>query len=93
MRDELKISKISKPQMILVVSDQFRHTVAGGSLEAKRNGRKSGYSLETQMQRLGICPVEFLDALERFLSRIKVQSLFCAWNELTPSYYLRLVGK
>lgn len=76
MRDELKISKFSKRQMIPVVSDQFRHTVAGGSLEAKRNGRKSEYSLETQMQRLGICPVEFLDALERFLSRMKVQSLF-----------------
>lgn len=56
-----------KTQMILVVSNQFRHTVAAESLEAKRNGRNSEYSLETQMQRLGICPVEFLDALERFL--------------------------
>lgn len=69
---------------MLVVSDQFRHTVATGSPEAKRNGRKSEYSLETQMQRLGVCPVEFLDALERFLSRMKVQSV-CFSNTIVLS--------
>lgn len=35
--------------------------------------------------RLGVCPVEFLDALERFLSRMKVQALIVF---LTPSHYL-----
>lgn len=35
--------------------------------------------------RLGVCPLEFLDALEKFLPRMKVQALIVF---LTPSYYL-----